>query len=198
MRSQALVILWLTALAAAIVALFWRNEFVYNLPTPVPANYTKVDTGRQIQFAALEIPSNNKPLFIHFFNPGCPCSRFNITHFKALVKEYHTQVNFAMVVLSPQQFTATEIREKYDIDIPVYFDSTIAAACGVYSTPQAVILNAEQQLVYRGNYNKSRYCTDKKTAYARLALNGLLQNKKYAFNQFALTAYGCQLPKCTK
>lgn len=198
MRSQALVILWLTALAAAIVALFWRNEFVYNLPTPVPVNYTKVDTGQQIHFAAFEIPHNSKPLFIHFFNPGCPCSRFNITHFKAIVKEYRNEVNFAMVVLSPQQFTEAEIREKYDVDMPVYFDSTIAAACGVYATPQAVILNTEQQLVYRGDYNKSRYCTDKKTEYARLALSGLLQNKTYAFNQFALKAYGCQLPKCTK
>ncbi|TAH02324.1 MAG: AhpC/TSA family protein [Sphingobacteriales bacterium] len=198
MRSRALVILWLAALFAAVVALFWRNELVYNLPTPVPSQYTKVEAGNRIYITAFETPENTKPLFIHFFNPDCPCSRFNMNHFKSIVKEYNTQVDFAMVVLSADTYTAAQIKRKYDLDMPVYFDSAMAAACGVYSTPQAVILNTDHQLVYRGNYNKSRYCTDKKTEYARLALSGLLQNKTYAFNQFALKAYGCQLPKCTK
>jgi hypothetical protein len=52
-------------------------------------------------------------------------------------------------------------------------------------------------LYYRGNYNKSRYCTDKKTEYARMALDALLNNNaNIGFDQLAIKAYGCQLPKC--
>jgi hypothetical protein len=69
---------------------------------------------------------------------------------------------------------------------------------GVYSTPQAVIIDAGQRIFYRGNYNRTRYCTDKKSEYARLALKSLLQNNDVVFSQYALTPYGCQLPKCTK
>ena len=119
-------------------------------------------------------------------------------HFKSLVAEYGQAVDFSVVVMSTNTYTEKEIQEKYDLSIPVYFDSTIAAGCGVYSTPQAVIINTDQRLHYRGNYNKSRYCTDKKTNYAQIALEALLINQPATFDVFATKAYGCQLPKCNK
>jgi hypothetical protein len=100
--------------------------------------------------------------------------------------------------MSSDQYTEKEIQDKYDLTIPVYFDSSLAAGCGVYSTPQAVIINGDQQLHYRGNYNKSRYCTDKKTNYAQIALEALLYKQPLAFDAFATKAYGCQLPTCNK
>ena len=80
--------------------------------------------------------------------------------------------NFIPNVLTEEAQGACQ--EKYDLSIPVYFDSTIAAGCGVYSTPQAVIINTDQRLHYRGNYNKSHYCTDKKTNNARPAVTDKL------------------------
>lgn len=121
--------------------------------------------------------------------------------FKAMVVQYGRQVNFAIVLMSPKKYTARQLQEKFDLPypVPVYSDSAIAAACGVYSTPQAVIIDAGQRLYYRGNYNRNRYCTDEKTGFARLALDGLLQ-KAYSptFSPLALRAYGCQLPACTQ
>jgi hypothetical protein len=193
------VILCLSLLFVGIVVLFWRNEWVYSLPTPVPENYKTVNTGSTIEFAGKFNPGNDRPLFLHFFNPDCPCSRFNIAHFKSLVRQYGNEVDFRIVVMNNSDYTAREIQEKFDIKIPVSFDSTIAVSCGVYSTPQAVIISADHKLYYRGNYNKSRYCTDKKSNYAQIALEGLLhRNSTMVFDRFALTAYGCQLPKCTK
>ncbi|WP_431212739.1 hypothetical protein ACQ86N_44925 [Puia sp. P3] len=79
------------------------------------------------------------------------------------------------------------------------FDSAIARECGVYSTPQAAIIDAGHKLYYRGNYNKSRYCTNKKSDFARLALEDLLSNHPdLSFSPYAVKAYGCQLPTCTK
>jgi hypothetical protein len=195
---KAVVISWLGIIVLVMAVLFWRNELVYTLPTPVPQNYAVVHSGQTIDLSQYMPVSQEKPQFLHFFNPSCPCSRFNMPHFKSLVAEYGHAVDFGIVVMSTRTYSEKEIQKKYDLSIPVYFDSTIAAGCGVYSTPQAVIINTDQRLHYRGNYNKSRYCTDKKTNYAQLALEALLIKQPVTFDAFATKAYGCQLPKCNK
>lgn len=188
----------MTLLFLGIATLFWYNEWVYSLPTAIPDKYLAVQTGSVID-VAVKFQSANKPLFLHFFNPDCPCSRFNITHFKSLVKQYGKDVDFAIVVLTSRHYTAGQIQQKFDIDLPVSFDSSIAVACGVYSTPQAVIIAAGHKLYYRGNYNKSRYCTDKNSNYAQIALEALLhKDSTIVFDRYALTAYGCRLPECKK
>lgn len=193
------VIAWLIIFFSGIAFLFWRNEWVYNLPTPVPENYNTVILGSAINRVPGLKADSKKPLFLHFFNPRCPCSRFNMTHFKSLVKQYGNETDFKIVVLSNKHYTAKEIQNKFDMNVPILFDTAIAAACGVYSTPQAVIISPDQKLYYRGNYNRSRYCADKKTEYARMALESLLSNDNtIVFGQFALKAYGCELPNCTK
>jgi hypothetical protein len=198
MRRKGIVVIWLGLLFVGIIALFWRNEWIYSQPTPVPQNYLAVSAGQEIKAARLLNPDNSKPLFLHFFNPDCPCSRFNVAHFKSIVKEYEGQVNFAIVVMSKKTYTVKDISDRFKTNIPILFDSTIAGACGVYSTPQAVIIDNNYKLFYRGNYNRSRYCTDKKSEYAKEALDALLHNKNMVFNAYALKAYGCQLPKCTR
>jgi hypothetical protein len=195
---KAIVIAGLSLLFGGIIALFWYNEWVYSLPTAIPDKYRPVETGSVIDLAG-KFPSVNKPLFLHFFNPDCPCSRFNITHFKSLVQQYGKAVDFGIVVLTAKGYTASQIQDKFGIRIPVSFDSSIAATCGVYSTPQAVIITAGHKLYYRGNYNKSRYCTNKSSNYAQIALDALLhRDNAIVFDRYALTAYGCRLPECKK
>lgn len=189
--------IWLLFLMAIIFGFFWYNQLVYILPTPIPQGYTTVKNGKYIPLKNELNFRNRKPVFLHFFNPDCPCSRFNINHFKSLVKAYHSQVNFAIVLMTDKPYTAAEIQKRFNVNIPVISDSTLAIQSGVYSTPQAVILNADRKLYYRGNYNKTRYCTDEKSSYAKLALNGLLNHTSLIqFDQSALTAYGCTLPNC--
>jgi hypothetical protein len=194
--KKVMAISWLLILLSGIVALFWYNDWRYQLPTPVPKNYRPASPGKLIRLNA-QFSSNRKPVFLHFFNPDCPCSRFNIAQFKSLVKEYSGEVDFMVVVMSPKTFTAEAIRDKFDLDIPVSFDRALATACGVYSTPQAALLDDRQRLFYRGNYNSSRYCTDEKTNYAKIALRGLLlKQKEMVFSPLALKSYGCSLPDC--
>jgi thiol-disulfide isomerase/thioredoxin len=198
MRKVA-VITWLIVLMATVVVLFWYNEWVYSLPTPVPENYKVVDTGTSVDIAGKLSFKPGKPVFLHFYNPDCPCSRFNMPHFKSLVNQYRNKIQFVIVPVTPKKYTAEAILKKFDLDLPVIFDTTLATACGVYSTPQAVLLDTSHQLYFRGNYNRSRFCTDKKTEYARRAIDKLLHNNAaIIFDQFALKAYGCQLPNCTK
>ena len=182
--------------AAAMGAVFWKHELKYQLPTPVPANYKNVPIGTSLDRSVLPPGS---VYFLHFYNPDCPCSRFNIPHFKSLVNQFGDKITFAIVPVTRKELTARDILKKFDLDIPVIFDTALMTACGVYSTPQAVLLDTNRQLYFRGNYNRTRYCTDTKTEYARMAINKLLQNNAaIIFDQFALKAYGCQLPKCAK
>ena len=198
--KKTLVLIWLLLLLSAIGALFWYNDWVYQLPTPVPKDYKPVKTGKMISLTSPLQVYHNKPLFLHFFNPECPCSRFNMDHFKSLVRQYGDQMNFVVVVVSPKKFSAQAIKDKYDLKLPVLFDQTVLAkSCGVYSTPQAVLLDDRHRLVYRGNYNSSRYCTDEKTSYAKIALTEFLQEQPHFStinNPLAVRAYGCSLPGC--
>lgn len=206
--KKGLVIGWLIMLFLVIAVLFWRSEWKYSLPTPVPVNYKDVKTGQTIDLSSIAAnlqpqtaSAFKKPVFLHFFNPDCPCSRFNMVHFKSLVKEYGQEVDFAIVLVTDKQYTAGQIQHKFGLDhpLPVLSDSTLAASCGVYSTPQAVIIDTNRRLFYRGNYNRSRYCNDEKSSYAKIALDGLLHNDlTQTFSPLALKAYGCQLPTCNK
>lgn len=191
--------LWLLFLTTIIFSFFWYNQLVYALPTPVPSGYHAVKNGQEILLNDQLNFKNNKPVFLHFFNPDCPCSRFNIKHFKSLVEHYQGRVNFAIVLMADKSYTPAEITDRFKIDVPVLQDSALAKATGVYSTPQAVILQPNHHLYYRGNYNKTRYCTDEKSSYAKLALEDLLHDRSpFQFDRLALQAYGCTLPNCSK
>lgn len=190
---------WLLLIFCGISFLFWQSELKYNLPTPVPANYHPIDPGTPIAIKNIfNRVDSTKPVFLHFFNPGCPCSRFNITYFKSLVKQYDSRVNFIIVAMvKNKNYTAENIQDKFGLSVPVLFDSSIAAACGVYSTPQAALIDVDRKLYYRGNYNRTRYCTDKKTNYAQAALDSLLNRRATpVFSEAAIKSYGCQLPVC--
>lgn len=193
---------WLLVLAGGICYLFWYHDWKYSLPTAVPQNYVDVKVGQQINIDGQIAVAKGKPAFIHFFNPECPCSKFNVPHFNSLVRKYGKQIDFSVVVVNlnkDKSYTAEEIHNKFDITVPVSFDSTIAAKCGVYSTPQAVLIDTDHKLYYRGNYNRARYCTDTKSNFAQMAIDSLLNNNtKPVFSQYALKAYGCQAPFCNK
>ena len=197
--KKVLMICWLVFLFSAICGLFWYQEWRYSLPTPVPIHYSSIGLGSFIDLSGKGIAkSAHKPVFIHFFNPHCPCSKFNLPHFKALVKKYGNDIDFSVVVFDRfKTYTPFSIKEKYDLSIPVSFDTTVAALCGVYATPQAVLLDANHRLYYKGNYNRNRYCTDAHSDYAQMAIYSLLEHKaKPCFSQYALKAYGCQLSYC--
>ncbi len=176
---------WLAILVAGIAVLFWYNKYKYSLPTPVPVNYRAVAFGQTIAPDNKLNFLNNKPVFLHFFNPYCPCSGFNITHFKSLVKQYGNRVNFAVVLLTDKYYTPKEVQQKFDPAVHTVADPAIAIKCGVYSTPQLVIINTNQKLYYRGNYNQSRYCTNTKTEYAKIAIEGYY-NIKHAWFSISL------------
>jgi hypothetical protein len=187
--------LFLLFSSSAIAFIFWHQEIRYSLPAPVPAGYQQILPMEEVNVSGL-LPSlsNSKPTLIHFFNPLCPCSRFNTQHFKSLVAAYGQQVNFIAVV--PADDLVEEARTYFPDKLTVVADSNeaIAQACGVYATPQAALLTPDSKLYYRGNYNKARYCTQAQSNYAQLAIEDLLAGlPAKAYGVLATQSYGCSL-----
>ncbi len=192
---QKFVFLLIFCLFSGIIAIFWYQEWQYRLPTPIPKNHLAVKKGEKITWQNL--PKNNKSTLLHFYNPDCPCSRFNLEHLTSLIKKYKNEVNFIAVLQTDKKYKQDKknLKCSLEIDYMIDWDGKLADSCGVYATPQAVILDKNQKIYYKGNYNISRYCTDKNTEFARIALENIIQNKKLPyFSPIAEKSYGCILP----
>jgi thioredoxin-related protein len=190
----------LGGLLALVGYIFWLNEIQYLRPTPVPVDYRPVTLGEQIPLHQHLALDGNKPVFLHFFNPSCPCSRFNVQHFSQLVRQYGKDVTFVVVLQGDQSPSLFDLSLKkiYTLNIPLVKDSNrdLARLCGVYATPQAVLLSHSGQLLFRGNYNLARYCTQEKTNFAEISLIQVLQGEEIPdFGRQATQAWGCSLPE---
>jgi len=185
----------LAGMFAAIVCIFWYQEIQYLLPTPIPKDYHVVIPNEIVQYDSVLIPQRQaRPKLLHFFDPDCPCSKFNIKHFYSLQRNYKDKIDFFVVVTDQEK--VERAKKLIDTDITILMDSRgmLAKACGVYSTPQAAIIQTTNQLYYRGNYNRARYCTDKKSNFVEMALDSLVANKKAPyFSDLATRSYGCNL-----
>lgn len=194
-RSVAVVVFALAALAA-IAWVFWDQDVRYSLPTPTPAGLRQPALGTTVNLPpSLALPpgSDARPLLLHFYNPDCPCSRFNRDHVAGLLKRHGERVTFVAVL----EHDAAHADEDSGLDLPHLVDAhgELAALLGVYSTPQAVLLDSERRLVFRGNYNTSRYCSDPGTEFVRLAIEALLDGRTYEPPAAAMVSYGCELPE---
>ncbi len=176
-------------IALSILAVFWQQEMKYLRPTPIPKNYRAIDPGSKVENDLILKGEIN---FLHFYNPDCPCSRFNARHVKSLI---HNFEHAKMRIVVPNQSALKKAMSEFDgQEFIVDNDEKLAKACGVYSTPQAVIIDQNGLLYYRGNYNRSRYCTTKATNYAELALVSAFNGQPApVFGMLATQSYGCEL-----
>lgn len=190
------VALWLFLLASfgVIGYLFWKQEVQYTLPTPIPEGYAMVYVNQEIHLNQLNSNADIIPTLYHFFNPECPCSRFNLKHYNSLKRKYGDSIQFIVVI--PEFSDLDLVRDYFDSDTKVIRDAnhTFANELGVYSTPQAALLNKHSKLYYRGNYNRARYCTDPGSNFTQMAIDSLLSGvPPPAFGLLSTVSYGCGL-----
>ena len=175
--------------------LLWKEEFRYSLPTPVPEDYDPQPVGACINLPeAPSLYSGEQPVFLHFFNPDCPCSRFNLKHFHEIHKKYRTEAHFQVII--PANAPIAKARALLDESIPIVVDHNKrwAQSAGVFATPQAVVLEPGGRLFYRGNYNKARFCTIPGSNFGEISLKMLLEGHPApTWGPLATTSYGCEL-----
>ena len=199
---------WWRSIAAGVLAgvllggigwIFWQQDLQYRLPTPRPASWHRPAVATVVALSGdlerLRDGQPGRPLLLHFFNPSCPCSRFNVDHVRALAAEFGRDVQVVAVLAEGEPEAMRAAYRTLGLDVPYVVDADrrLADALGVYSTPQAAILDAGSRLYYVGNYNRSRYCRDRETEYARLALEALLAGAPPSAAIDGGPAYGCPL-----
>jgi hypothetical protein len=189
------VALMLIVVSAGIASIFWYQEIQYLLPAPVPKDYRVVLPNEVIKFDSVLLPKQYaKPKLLHFFSPDCPCSRFNLKHFLSLNKVYSKEIDFYVVIAKREDVTSAKYMVEKNIPIIVDNDEKLAKACGVYSTPQAALIQRDNRLYFRGNYNRSRYCIDKNSNFVQMALDSLIASKEPPhFIELATQSYGCSI-----
>src|SRR5206468_12735470 len=88
--------------AAALIGFsgwtFWREDWRYSLPTPRPAALRQPRPGEVVldrpELAGIARHLRGRPLLLHFYNPDCPCSRFNVQHLQQLERSYRGRIDF--------------------------------------------------------------------------------------------------------
>lgn len=185
-------------LALAIVA-FWYQDWVYALPTPRPEGLHQIAPGETVPIVAITGRHNlDRPLVFHVVNTDCPCSRFNRDHLRTLVRRFGGRVTFVALVQGADDPEVLRTSfESWDIAVDVVADpgGHLATMLGVYSTPQAVVVTSDGRLYFRGNYNSTRYCADRRTEFVRIAIEAVLAGRTLpAMPDDAMVAYGCPLP----
>jgi hypothetical protein len=184
-----------------VADVFVSFDINYLKPTPIPIGYKFKKTGSDINVGGLLLQiSRDRPIFVHFYNPDCPCSRFNVYAFQRLEKKYRDKVCFVVVVVSNGDIDKLEhARHVFSNEIPVMADNKLAYECGVYSSPQAVLISTDRKLFFRGNYNTSRYCTNSTSFFPELAIKSYLKGDAQALlPDNAYVAYGCPIPVSRK
>jgi len=188
---RVVVVLILISSAVGIGFIFWKQELKYQLPTPLPTDYRHVNVGEKVSYHSVLQPGES--YFLHFYNPDCPCSRFNARHLKSLVRSYSDSVHIKVILASSEHLDKAKSDLGDQLEFIVDDDNSISKSCGVYATPQAAIIDREGKLYYRGNYNASRYCTSRATNFAELSLIALLNHQPSpSFGLFATQSYGCE------
>jgi hypothetical protein len=206
LSRAAVVVLGEGVLLAALLALFWYQDWRYSLPTPRPALFDPPVIGSTLvlpeTLRALLPPAEKRPVLLHFINPACPCSRFNLEHVRKLQQQFAHQVDIVAVTegSNPDTLLAQFTRLDWNVSVVCDTNRSLAKLAGVYATPQAVILDPDGRLFYRGNYNTSRYCVAEQTQFVRIALESLLRESTNPLLQSAQAtqAYGCALPVCVR
>jgi hypothetical protein len=201
-RKQAARIFAFTAIMLSAMTMigwiFWKQELQYALPTPVPTNFVDVKMGEKVDLTAELGLNTDRPAFLHFFNFDCSCSRFNMQDFERMAHRYKDSINFYVVIQSDDEDAVDHFNRKYGLSVEAIRDKNgiISDKCGIYATPQAVIIDKNSTIFFKGNYNAARFCTRKETRFAEMALGHLLKNEQLPMSLVvAITEpYGCSLP----
>lgn len=167
-------------------------------PARRPDGFRPIPLGTRVDRAEFGLPGPGESglTLLHFSQDRCMCSRFDEGHVRALFLRWSPRVRFVAVLpIGPgRDGRDLFLRNHPDFALCRDPEGRLARAVGVYSTPMAVILGADGEILWRGNYNTARYREAPATQFARQALEALAEGKGGAALAAVPAPYGCELP----
>jgi len=122
---------------------------------------------------------------VHFWDPGCQCSRFNNAHVADLVSEYTDKGVRFVIVPAVNDVDQQEFVELFGVDARLARMNDIAMP----SSPAAAVLDKDGHLAYFGPYSSGANCGSKAGAYVEKVLEKMLVGDKPRYLNMA--AVGC-------
>ena len=182
-----LFVLWLSATAFA----FWWFQFkdLRGFADEQWQERAVRFMGRDLQVELVETISDyikdDHVVVVNFFQPGCQCNKFNISHLKELKARYTGRVTFLHLVPDGGIDTADLAALSKSGEV-VSVDSNLKKY--IPAAPSAAVLGPHDELIYFGPYSEGAVCGQGKNLVESVVDNSLEGEIKFWLN---MRAYGC-------
>ncbi len=196
-KIQILVLMLMLFMTIGVLHFYWVNEFEHYIPVQESSMIAQVGSNISLEASLLQIGS--KPAFIHFFDNECILSKTNIEHLNLFLPDF--QRSFEMYLIVAGDVTVQDLKRKYDLPtyIKVINDPTrqLFDELGVKATPQAMIIETDQKVLFRGNYsNGNGLCAPSNIKYSAPAIALLKRSRDKPlpfFPTYQTQQWGCKL-----
>jgi len=136
---------------------------------------------------------------VHFWNPDCPCSRFNQPHVQQIISDYgRNNVRFTVVVGGAtekiRQQHQVEARKIFNFEAVIDIRSDWPMESGPPSSPAVGVMNSSGELVYFGPYSLGARCSPEKGKFVEKVIEQLKNNNQSVKKQLNTLAVGCFCP----
>lgn len=173
------ILIWLVGTAIA----FWFTQFQYLQPfqssLKVSGAYFK---GLGLDLSAFN-ESESKGTVLHFWDPGCPCTRFSTPHVKDLIAESSTSgINNKVLLRGSPDKTVNErlaaARKEFGPYVLVQtlpLDSPLNDV--IPASPSAIVINPLGEMTYLGPYSSDAFCSTDNGGFVEIAMRELAHNR---------------------
>ncbi len=175
-----LVFIWLLMIAFA----FWWFELRWYRQVDFQYSDALFDSRTLLNDQSLLQGKDHRATVVHYFDPACPCTRFNTAHVQELMATYLPK-GVAFVIKVPNE-AARQLAHQTFKQVPI---DVVAAKNAPVASPAALVLNPLGQPEYVGPYSPGAVCTSKTGDFVGLALDDVIQGK--GFKQTINLANGC-------
>lgn len=132
------------------------------------------------------------PTVLHFWDPDCPCSRFNQSHVRQLAEHYRAAgVRFLVLdrrtaaPLDPQRLEAS-----FGPDVAAFAGrELVAGELAIPASPAAAVFDGTGRLAYFGPYSEGAACLAGNGDFVERTLDKLLAGERP--REMNTTAFGC-------
>jgi len=136
---------------------------------------------------------------VHFWNPDCPCSRFNQPHVQQIMSDYgKNNVQFTVVVSGAtekiRQQRQIEARKIFNAKAFVDIRSDWPMENGPPSSPAVGVISSSGELVYFGPYSLGARCSPEKGKFVEKVIDELKSKNQSVKKQLNTLAVGCFCP----
>ena len=144
---------------------------------------------------------SNVPTVFNFWDPDCPCTRFNEAHVRDIMNAYQQQgIRFVIVPRyeneTDKERTLLLARKTFGANALVTTDDQMTLQQAVPSSPAVAVTDASGRLAYFGPYSVGAFCGPTGGAFVEKTLDSLLLNTNP--RTLNTVAFGCFCPWSNK